>query len=136
MAQPSQPAYHCVYDVLPSSNDPSPEQAQRGEREKFDFAFIQANKQDELAYFYAVLDLARERAVIAVDNVERDGKIVSAEAMEKDDLVKGTGELVEATGKMEGIEATAIQRVGEKNYAGFLVAIKNKGITINDQRST
>ncbi|KAJ5637772.1 S-adenosyl-L-methionine-dependent methyltransferase [Penicillium lividum] len=103
-------------------------EVQRCEREKFDFAFIEANKQDDLAYFYAALDVARERAVIAVDIFVRHGKVLSAEAMEKDNRVKGTRELVEAIeaiGKMERIEATAILTVGEKNYDGFLVAMKN-----------
>jgi predicted O-methyltransferase YrrM len=100
------------------------EEVQRGKREMFDFVFIDANKQDNLAYFNAALDIARERSVIIVDNVVRDGKVASAEEAEKDDRVKGTRELVEAIGKLENVEATAIQTVGEKNYDGFLVALR------------
>ncbi|KAJ5537108.1 S-adenosyl-L-methionine-dependent methyltransferase [Penicillium frequentans] len=101
------------------------EEVDRGEREKFDFAFIDANKQDNLAYFKVTMDVTRERAVIIVDNVVRDGKVASAEEAKKDDRVKGTRELIEGIGKLEGVEATAIQTVGEKNYDGFLIALKN-----------
>lgn len=100
------------------------EQVQRGEREKYDFAFIDANKQDNLAYFNAAVNITRDRAVIVVDNVVRNGKVSSAEEAEKDDRIKGTRDLVEAIGKLETVDATAIQTVGEKNYDGFLVAMK------------
>lgn len=100
-------------------------EVQRGEREKFDFVFIDANKQDNLAYFNAAMDITREGSVIIVDNVVRDGRVASAEEADKDDRVKGTRELIEAIGKLEGVEATAIQTVGEKNYDGFLIALKN-----------
>lgn len=100
-------------------------QVRRGERQKFDFVFIDANKPDNLAYFNAALSITKERAVIVVDNVVRNGTVVSEEAAETDDRVRGTRELIEAIGKMEGVEATAIQTVGEKNYDGFLVAMKD-----------
>ncbi|CAG7939257.1 unnamed protein product [Penicillium salamii] len=100
------------------------EEVQRGLREKFDFIFIDANKQDNLAYFNAAMDVSKDRAVIIVDNVVRNGMVVSAEEAEKDDRVKGTRELIDVIGKLKGIEATAIQTVGEKNYDGFLIAMK------------
>ena len=95
-----------------------------GERARFDFVFIDANKQDNLAYLDAVMGVTKSGAVIVVDNVVRDGKVVSAEEAEMDDRVKGTRELICAMGKMENLEATAIQTVGEKNYDGFLIAIR------------
>ncbi|KAJ6096066.1 hypothetical protein N7486_006812 [Penicillium sp. IBT 16267x] len=85
------------------------EEVQRGEREKFDFVFIDANKQDNLAYFNAAMDITREGSVIIVDNVVRDGKVASAEEAEKDDRVRGTRKLIEAIGQLEEVEATAIQ---------------------------
>lgn len=100
------------------------EEVQRGKREKFDFVFIDANKQDNLAYFKLAMDITRARSVIIVDNVVRDGKVASAEA-ETDDRIKGTRELIEAIGTLKGVEATAIQTVGEKGYDGFLIALKN-----------
>ena len=95
-----------------------------GARAKFDFVFIDANKQDNLAYLDAVMGVTESGAVIVVDNVVRDGKVVSAEEAEMDDRVKGTRELICAIGEMENLEATAIQTVGEKNYDGFLIAIR------------
>lgn len=98
---------------------------QKGERAESDFVFIDANKQDNLANFTAAMQMTRKQAVIVVDNVVRDGKVVSAEEAAKDDRIKGTRELIAAIGKMKGVEATAIQTVGEKNYDGFLVAMKH-----------
>ncbi|GKZ26287.1 hypothetical protein AbraIFM66951_003606 [Aspergillus brasiliensis] len=100
------------------------EQVDRGEREKYDFAFIDANKQDNLAYFHAAIRLTREKAVIIVDNVVRNGKVASAEAAEKDSYVKGARDLIEGVGTADGVEATALQTVGSKNYDGFLIAMK------------
>lgn len=100
------------------------EQVQNHEREVFDFAFIDANKQDNLAYFKLALEITRDRAVIIVDNVVRNGKVASAEEAEKDNAIKGTRDLIESIGRMEDVVATAIQTVGEKNYDGFLIAMK------------
>ncbi|OJJ67018.1 hypothetical protein ASPBRDRAFT_48551 [Aspergillus brasiliensis CBS 101740] len=100
------------------------EQVERGEREKFDFAFIDANKQDNLTYFHAAIQLTREKAVIIVDNVVRNGKVASAEEVEKDVHVKGARKLIEGIQAADGVEATVIQTVGEKNYDGFLIAMK------------
>lgn len=99
-------------------------QVQRGEREKFDFAFIDANKQDNLAYFNLAMDMTVERAVLIVDNVVRDGKVSSAAEADKDDRVKGARDLVEGVGKLDTVEATVIQTVGEKHYDGYLLAMK------------
>ena len=65
------------------------EQVQNHEREVFDFAFIDANKQDNLAYFNLALELTKDRAVIIVDNVVRNGRVASAEEAEKDDAKIG-----------------------------------------------
>jgi predicted O-methyltransferase YrrM len=46
-----------------------------GEPESFDFAFIDADKTNYLAYYEAVLKLIRPRGLIAVDNVLWDGQV-------------------------------------------------------------
>ncbi|KAJ5094956.1 hypothetical protein N7532_007247 [Penicillium argentinense] len=97
----------------------------RKERAPFDFVFIDANKEDGLEYFTLAVEMARPRAIIIVDNVIWNGKIASADEAEKDARVKGIRKLIEGTGVNDLVDATAIQTVGEKNYDGFLFAVKN-----------
>jgi predicted O-methyltransferase YrrM len=99
-------------------------QVQAGERPPFDFVFIDANKEDNLAYFNLSLSMSRARAVIVVDNVVRNGKVASLAEAGKDDRVMGARRLIEAVGRNDLVDATVIQTVGEKNYDGFLMAIK------------
>ncbi|KAH7141702.1 O-methyltransferase-domain-containing protein [Dactylonectria macrodidyma] len=99
-------------------------EVQSHQRSPFDFVFIDANKQDSLAYFNLALSMACPRTAIIVDNVVRNGKVVSAAEAEKDDRVLGIRQLIEAIGKDDRVDATVIQTVGEKNYDGFLLAIK------------
>ncbi|KAF4335191.1 holo [Fusarium beomiforme] len=98
-------------------------QVASGQRPSFDFVFIDANKQDNLAYFNLAVSMSRLRAAIVVDNVVRNGKVASVSESEKDDRVFGTRQLIEAIGKDNRVDATVIQTVGEKNYDGFLLAI-------------
>jgi predicted O-methyltransferase YrrM len=85
--------------------------------------FIDANKQDNVAYFNLAVSISKPRTEIIVDNVVRNGKVASASQAEKDDRVLGTRQLIEAIGKDDRVDATVIQTVGEKNYDGFLFAI-------------
>ncbi|KAF5695409.1 holo [Fusarium mundagurra] len=99
-------------------------QVETGERLPFDFVFIDANKQDNLAYFNLAVSMTSPNTAIIVDNVVRNGKVASADEAKKDDRVLGTRQLIEAIGKDDRVDATVIQTVGEKNYDGFLLAIK------------
>lgn len=107
-------------EILPSLLS----EVQNETRPPFDFVFIDANKQDNLAYFEYALSMTTAAAAIVVDNVVRNGKVVSAEEAAKDDRVFGTRKLIEAIGKNKNVDATVIQTVGEKNYDGFLIAVK------------
>ncbi|KAF9765752.1 hypothetical protein IL306_001901 [Fusarium sp. DS 682] len=94
-----------------------------GQRPSFEFVFIDANKQDNLAYFNLAVSMCKSRTAIVVDNVVRNGKVASASESAKDERVFGTRQLIEAIGKDDRVDATVIQTVGEKNYDGFLLAI-------------
>ena len=107
-------------DVLPTLL----EEVRDGSRPKFDFVFIDANKQDNLAYFKLALELTTPSATIVVDNVVRDGKVASFDEAEKDDRVKGVRQLVEYIGSSQAVDASVLQTVGEKGYDGFLLAVK------------
>ncbi|KAM5344282.1 hypothetical protein ACJ41O_012819 [Fusarium nematophilum] len=107
-------------DILPQLVS----QVESGQRAPFDFVFIDANKQDNLAYFNLAVSMTKPRTAIIVDNVVRNGKVASAAEAEKDDRVLGTRQLIEAIGKDDEVDGTVIQTVGEKNYDGFLLAIR------------
>lgn len=89
----------------------------------FDLVFIDADKENSVAYFDASLSLSHTGTVIIVDNVVREGAVVddaSADAM-----VVGIRRLVERVSRESRVSATAIQTVGSKGYDGFLLAVVN-----------
>lgn len=92
--------------------------------EKFDFAFIDADKANIPAYFEAALDLSRAGALIVVDNVIRDGAITDARS--KDASVIGVRRLNDFLRSERRVTATTIQTVGVKGYDGFTIAIVNR----------
>ncbi|HXU41740.1 MAG TPA: O-methyltransferase [Burkholderiales bacterium] len=96
-------------DTLPSVQGP------------FDFAFIDADKQNNAEYFSWALKLSRPGSVIVVDNVVRDGKVVDARS--RDASVQGVRRLNELIAAEKRVSATAIQTVGMKGYDGFAVAL-------------
>ena len=95
-----------------------------GKRPRFDFTFIDADKQNNLNYFNEAITMSHSRSCIIVDNVVRRGTLASDEAAKSDDGVEGARKVVEAAGKDKRLSSTAlIQTVGEKNYDGFLICV-------------
>lgn len=86
----------------------------------FDFVFIDADKQGNVDYVDAAIRLGRPGTIIVVDNVVRDGAIVDAE--NDDPRVIGTCKLFAHVSTHPGLDATAIQTVGNKGWDGFLLA--------------
>lgn len=106
-------------DVLPKLV----EEVKAGKRDPFDFIFIDADKENNLAYFDLILPAVRSRTPIFVDNVVRRGKLADETLAEADPRVAGARKLVEAVGRNEKVDAVVIQTVSEKNYDGFLLAV-------------
>lgn len=111
-------------DVLPKLA----REIEEGTRQKFDFAFIDADKENSWPYFQQAMPMVKERTCIYVDNVVRKGQLASAEASEqaaaKGDLrIAGCRTLVEEVAKDARVEAAVLQTVSEKNYDGFLMAV-------------
>jgi predicted O-methyltransferase YrrM len=96
-------------DTLPSLQGP------------FDFTFIDADTQNNAAYFTWALKLSRPGSVIVVDNVVRDGKVIDARS--RDASVQGVRRLNELLAAEKRVSATAVQTVGMKGYDGFAVAL-------------
>jgi len=98
------------------------EEIQNGKRPKFDFTFIDADKENNWAYFDYAADMSVSGAPILVDNVIRRGYIIQKEHMDESPVV-GAREVIENAGKDSRVDACLMQTVSEKNYDGFLYAI-------------
>lgn len=91
-----------------------------GLRGPFDFAFIDANKEDNADYFAHALRMSRKGALIVVDNVVRDGRVADPKG---DAQVQGVRRMFDMLANERRVSATAIQTVGMKGYDGFLMAV-------------
>lgn len=86
----------------------------------FDFTLIDADKQNNTAYFDAAVRLSRPGGLILVDNVVREGAVLDADST--DERVQGTRRLFDALSRDARVEATIIQTVGAKKWDGFVLA--------------
>ena len=100
------------------------EEVKTGKREKFDFVFIDADKENNLNYFNLAMEMVRPKTCLYVDNVVRKGLLADPEAVKKkESRIMGARNLVEGVGKDDRVEAVVIQTVNDKNYDGFLMAV-------------
>jgi predicted O-methyltransferase YrrM len=86
----------------------------------FDLVFIDADKENNAAYFRAALAMSRPGTVILVDNVVRHGEVVNPDG---DSRVQGVRALVEMLKDEPSVQATALQTVNDKGYDGFIMAV-------------
>ena len=89
--------------------------------EAFDLVFIDADKEHNADYVQAAIGLARPGALIIVDNVVREGRILDDGST--DPNVVGTRRLYDMLAAEPRLEATAIQTVGAKKWDGFVMAV-------------
>jgi predicted O-methyltransferase YrrM len=87
----------------------------------FDFVFIDADKQNNANYVQAAIGLARPGALIVVDNVVREGRVLDAQS--EDSAIQGTRRLFDMLAEESRLDATAIQTVGLKKWDGFVIAL-------------
>jgi predicted O-methyltransferase YrrM len=96
-------------DLLPSLEGP------------FDLCFIDADKENNAAYFDWALRLSRPGSLIIVDNVVREGAVIDARST--DAMIQGTRRLFDRVKAEPRVQATAIQTVGTKGYDGMMVIL-------------
>jgi predicted O-methyltransferase YrrM len=85
----------------------------------FDLVFIDADKENNLAYLDWAIRLTRRGSVIVVDNVIRDGLILT----ESDDpRVTATRQTLQVMGSHPQLDTAVIQTVGVKGWDGFAIA--------------
>jgi predicted O-methyltransferase YrrM len=83
----------------------------------FDFAFVDADKENMAEYVDWAIRLAAPGALIVADNVVREGAV--ADASSTDPRVLGVRRMLAAVAADARVTATVVQTVGAKGYDGF-----------------
>ena len=87
----------------------------------FDLVFIDADKENNVAYVEWAVRLARLGSVIVVDNVIRDGRIL--EPQSDDARVQATRRTLQVIGEHPRLDTAVLQTVGAKHWDGFAFAL-------------
>jgi predicted O-methyltransferase YrrM len=92
-----------------------------GSGEPFDPIFIDADKENNVAYVEWAVKLGATGSIIVVDNIARFGRVLDPAP---DDLqARAVNDMLEMMGAHPRLDAAAIQTVGTKGWDGFAVAI-------------
>jgi predicted O-methyltransferase YrrM len=86
----------------------------------FDLVFIDADKQNNAGYLEWALRLTHPGSVIVVDNVIREGAILSSDP---DDVVGGTLRALELMSERPELDTAVLQTVGAKHWDGFALGL-------------
>jgi predicted O-methyltransferase YrrM len=86
----------------------------------FDLVFIDADKENNAGYLEWALRLTHPGSVIVVDNVIRDGAILSPDP---DGKVRATRRTLEMMGEHPELDTAVLQTVGAKHWDGFALAL-------------
>jgi len=104
--------------VVGAALDSLPRVADRGER--FDFFFIDADKENNPAYVEWAVRLAAPGALIVIDNIARMGRVLDPAP---DDLqARAVRDMFVMMGEHPRLDTAAIQTVGTKGWDGFAIA--------------
>jgi predicted O-methyltransferase YrrM len=87
----------------------------------FDLVFIDADKENNAAYFDWAVKLTRPGSLIIVDNVVRGGLVVNPSST--DPSVRGVRVLADHIANEKRVSATVVQTVGSKGYDGLAIAV-------------
>jgi predicted O-methyltransferase YrrM len=105
--------------IVGAALDTLPMLAERGER--FDMFFIDADKENNVAYVQWAIELANPGAVIVVDNIARSGRVL--DPAPDDRQARAVRDMFEMMGTHPRLDTAAIQTVGTKGWDGFAVAL-------------
>src|SRR5271156_2206879 len=86
----------------------------------FDLVFIDADKENNPGYLEWAVKVTHPGSVIVVDNVIREGAILSPD---QDAVVRGTRRVLEMMGEHPGLDTAVLQTVGAKHWDGFAIAL-------------
>jgi predicted O-methyltransferase YrrM len=93
--------------------------AQRGET--FDLSFIDADKENNVAYVEWAVKLSHPGSIIVVDNIARFGRVLEPAA--DDHQARAVRDMLAMMGEHPRLDTAAIQTVGTKGWDGFAVAL-------------
>jgi predicted O-methyltransferase YrrM len=105
--------------IVGAALDTLPQLADRGET--FDLVFIDADKENNIAYVEWAIKLGAPGTVIVVDNIARMGRVLDPAA--DDHQARAVRDMLEMMGEHPRLDTAAIQTVGTKDWDGFAVAI-------------
>lgn len=86
----------------------------------FDLVFIDADKENNVGYLEWAIRLTRPGSVILVDNVIREGAILSPDP---GDVARATRRTLEVMGEHPQLDTAVLQTVGAKHWDGFALAL-------------
>lgn len=105
--------------IVGAALDTLPTLADRGDR--FDLFFIDADKENNVAYVQWAIELATPGAVIVIDNIARSGRVLDPAP---DDLqARGVKDMFTMMGEHPRLDTAAVQTVGTKGWDGFAIAV-------------
>ena len=87
----------------------------------FDLFFIDADKENNLAYLEAAIALSEPGALIICDNIARGGRVLDPDPQDRQAIA--VRETIALMGSHPRLDAAAIQTVGAKGWDGFAVAL-------------
>jgi predicted O-methyltransferase YrrM len=105
--------------IVGAALDSLPGLAERGET--FDLSFIDADKENNVAYVEWAIKLSHPGSIIVVDNVARFGRVLDPAA--DDHQARAVRDMLAMMGEHPRLDAAAIQTVGTKGWDGFAVAL-------------
>ena len=105
--------------IVGAALDTLPQLVERNET--FDLIFIDADKENNVAYVEWAIKLAAPGAIIVVDNIARFGRVL--EPAPDDHQALAVRDMLQMMGDDPRLDAAAIQTVGTKGWDGFAVAI-------------
>jgi predicted O-methyltransferase YrrM len=105
--------------IVGAALDTLPQLADRGKT--FDLVFIDADKENNVAYVEWAIRLGAPGSVIVVDNIARMGRVLDPAA--DDHQARAVRDMLEMMGEHPRLDTAAIQTVGTKDWDGFAVAI-------------
>jgi predicted O-methyltransferase YrrM len=105
--------------IVGAALDTLPRLAERGMR--FDMFFIDADKENNVAYVQWSIEMATPGAVIVIDNIARFGRVL--EPAPDDHQARAVRDMFEMMGEHPRLDTAAIQTVGMKGWDGFALAV-------------
>ena len=89
--------------------------------EPFDLIFIDADKENNLAYVEWAIKLGAPGSIIVVDNIARFGRVL--DPAPEDLQARAVRDMLDMMGAHPRLDTAAIQTVGTKGWDGFAVAV-------------